>query len=425
MIILAILSYFLENKSQIFFVYDDNIIVQRKEKNKMFQLLLAIIYLAFISLGLPDSLLGSAWPMIRTEFGVPISYMGMVSMIIAGGTIVSSLFSERLTKKFSTKVVTTVSVLLTAIALFGFSISNHVVFFFLFAIPLGLGAGSIDSALNGFVSLHYKASQVSFLHCFYGLGVAVTPYLMSLALHNGNDWRKGYQMVTIIQGMIAVVTVVALPLWKKVEKKQIEEDEEETKTMSFMELIKVPAIRWAGFVFLFSCALELTSGSWSTTFFVEAKNVAPESAARVSILFYAGLTLGRLFSGILVERFGAWKLIWSSSTIILVAIIGMMLPLPIGVCSISLFLIGLGVGPLFPNLTYLTPINFGKEISLSVMGLQSAFSYVGIMTLPPLFGILADKWSTSIFPYYLLGLFLIYMYSIFMLVRRLKKQGRY
>ncbi len=391
----------------------------------MMTILLIIILISFLGVGVPDSALGTAWPAIYTEFDLPISVAGYITVTISICTVISSLLSATLVKKFGTGVIAAVSTILTVVALFGFSISNHVVFFFLFAIPLGLGAGSIDSALNGFVSLHYKASQVSFLHCFYGLGVAVTPYLMSLALHDGNDWRKGYQMVTLIQGMIAVVTVVALPLWKKVEKKQIEEAGEETKVMPFIELVKIPAVRWAGFVFLFSCAVELTSGSWSTTFFVEAKNVAPESAARVSILFYAGLTLGRLFSGILVERFGAWKLIWSSSTIILVAIIGMMLPLPIGVCSISLFLIGLGVGPLFPNLTYLTPINFGKEISLSVMGLQSAFSYVGIMTLPPLFGILADKWSTSIFPYYLLGLFLIYMYSIFMLVRRLKKQGRY
>ncbi len=391
----------------------------------MMTILLIIILISFLGVGVPDSALGTAWPAIYTEFNLPISVAGYITVTISICTVISSLLSATLVKKFGTGVIAAVSTILTVVALFGFSISNHVVFFFLFAIPLGLGAGSIDSALNGFVSLHYKASQVSFLHCFYGLGVAVTPYLMSLALHDGNDWRKGYQMVTLIQGMIAVVTVVALPLWKKVEKKQIEEDEEETKTMSFMELIKVPAIRWAGFVFLFSCALELTSGSWSTTFFVEAKNVAPESAARVSILFYAGLTLGRLFSGILVERFGAWKLIWSSSAIILLAIVGMLLPLPIGVCAVSLFLIGLGVGPLFPNLTYLTPRNFGKEISLSVMGFQSAFSYIGIMTLPPLFGILADRCSTTIFPYYLLGLFLIYMYSIFMLVCRLKKQGRY
>ena len=391
----------------------------------MMTILLIIILISFLGVGVPDSALGTAWPAIYTEFNLPISVAGYITVTISICTVISSLLSATLVKKFGTGMITAVSTILTVIALFGFSVSNHVAFFFLFAIPLGLGAGSIDSALNGFVSLHYRASQVSFLHCFYGLGVAVTPYLMSLALHEGNDWRKGYQMVTFIQGMIAIVTIVALPLWKKVEKKQIEEAEEETKTMSFMELIKVPAIRWAGFVFLFSCALELTSGSWSTTFFVEAKNIAPENAARVSILFYAGLTLGRLLSGVIVEKFGAWKLIWSSSVIILLAIVGMLLPLPIGVCAVSLFLIGLGVGPLFPNLTYLTPRNFGKEISLSVMGFQSAFSYIGIMTLPPLFGILADRCSTAIFPYYLLVLFLVYMYSILMLVRWLKKQGRY
>ena len=391
----------------------------------MMTILLIIILISFLGVGVPDSALGTAWPAIYTEFNLPISIAGYITVTISICTVISSLLSATLVKKFGTGVIAAVSTILTVVALFGFSISNHVVFFFLFAIPLGLGAGSIDSALNGFVSLHYKASQVSFLHCFYGLGVAVTPYLMSLALHEGNDWRKGYQMVTLIQGLIAIVTVVALPLWKKVEKKQIEEVEEETKVISFMELVKIPAVRWAGLVFLFSCAVELTSGSWSTTFFVEAKNIAPENAARVSILFYVGLTLGRLFSGILVEKFGAWKLIWSSNVIILIAIIGMMLPLPIGACAISLFLIGLGVGPLFPNLTYLTPINFGKEISLSVMGLQSAFSYIGIMMMPPLFGILADKCSTAIFPYYLLLLFLLYMYSIFMLVNRLKKQEKY
>ena len=391
----------------------------------MMTILLIIILISFLGVGVPDSALGTAWPAIYTEFHLPISVAGYITVTISICTVISSLFSATLVKKFGTGVVTAVSTILTVIALFGFSISNHVFFFFLFAIPLGLGAGSIDSALNGFVSLHYRASQVSFLHCFYGLGVAVTPYLMSLALHDGNDWRKGYQMITLIQGIIAIVTVIALPLWKKVEKKQIEEAEEETKAVSFIELVKVPAIRWAGFVFLFSCALELTSGSWSTTFFVEAKHILPERAARVSILFYAGLTLGRLLSGILVERFGAWKLIWSSSLIILVSIVVMVLPLPIGVCAFALFLIGLGVGPLFPNLTYLTPRNFGKEISLSVMGLQSAFSYIGIMVLPPLFGILADRCSTAIFPYYLFVLFLLYMISIVMLVRWLKKQGRY
>lgn len=391
----------------------------------MMTILLIIILISFLGVGVPDSALGTAWPAIYTEFNLPISIAGYITVTISICTVISSLFSATLVKKFGTGVVTAVSTILTVMALFGFSISNHVVFLFLCAIPLGLGAGSIDSALNGFVSLHYRASQVSFLHCFYGLGVAVTPYLMSLALHDGNDWRKGYQMVTLIQGIIAIVTVVALPLWKKVEKKQIEEAEEETKAVSFIELVKVPAIRWAGFVFLFSCAVELTSGAWSTTYFVETKHILPERAARVSILFYAGLTLGRLLSGILVETFGAWKMIWSSSFIILIAIIGMSLPLPIGVCAVALFLIGLGVGPLFPNLTHLTPKNFGKEISLSVMGLQSAFSYIGIMVLPPLFGILADRCSTVIFPYYLFVLFLLYIISIVMLVRWLKKQGRY
>ena len=389
----------------------------------MMTILLIIILISFLGVGVPDSALGTAWPAIYTEFHLPISVAGYITVTISICTVISSLLSATLVKKFGTGVVTAISTILTVIALFGCSVSNHVVFFFLFAIPLGLGAGSIDSALNGFVSLHYKASQVSFLHCFYGLGVAVTPYLMSLALHEGNDWRKGYQMVTLIQGMIAIVTILALPLWNKVEKKQIEEAEEETKVMPFMELVKIPAVRWAGFVFLFSCAVELTAGSWSTTFFVEAKHIAPEFVARFSILFYAGLTLGRLLSGVLVEKFGAWKIIFSSSAIILLAIIAMILPVPIEVCEVALFFIGLGVGPLFPNLTYLTPINFGKEISLSVMGLQSAFSYIGIMTMPPLFGILADKWSTTIFPYYLLCLFFLYIYAIFMLVRGLKRKN--
>lgn len=391
----------------------------------MATVLLVIIYIAFIGLGIPDSLFGAAWPAIYPQFDVPMSYASFVTILVSGGTVISSLISARLINRFGTGKVTAVCTTLTALALLGFSISGSMVWLCLFAIPLGLGAGSIDSALNNYVALHYKATHMSFLHCFYGVGITLSPYLMSLALGAENDWQRGYRIVALIQTVIALITIFSLPLWKKIRDAAPQAESGPVRTLKFREMAAMPTVRTVWLVFIGSCAIEYTCNTWGSTYLVDIKGMAVDEAAEVITLYYIGMTLGRFLSGVLANRLSSWKLIHIGQTVVLIAVILLLLPLPAPAAVAALFLIGLGNGPIFPNLVHLTPRNFGAEISQSVMGTQMAAASTGIMLMPPIFGLLVQGLGVGLFPYFLTAMFLLMIVCTVLLVRGLKKQGRY
>lgn len=371
----------------------------------MATLLLIVIYIAFIGLGVPDSLFGTAWPAIYTDLNLPVSWASIVTIIVSCGTITSSLLSSWLISRFGTGKITAVSTLMTALALLGFSCSDSMLWLCLCAIPLGLGAGSIDTALNNYVALHYKASHMNFLHCFYGIGVSLSPYLMSLALSKGT-WEGGYRAVFWFQLAIAALTVLALPLWKKVRHAQNGEEAEETpRVLSFPALMKMPKVRMACLVFIGYCALEYTCGTWGSTFLVNAKGAAADTAARMVTFYYIGLALGRFLSGVLAGRLHSRQLVKIGQTILLAAIASLFLPLPSAFCSVSLFFIGLGNGPIFPNMLHLTPELFGKDLSQAVIGAEMATSYIGVLLAPALFGLIAQNVTAALFPVYLLVLY--------------------
>ena len=371
----------------------------------MATLLLIVIYIAFIGLGVPDSLFGTAWPAIYTDLNLPVSWASIVTIIVSCGTITSSLLSSWLISRFGTGKITAVSTLMTALALLGFSCSDSMLWLCLCAIPLGLGAGSIDTALNNYVALHYKASHMNFLHCFYGIGVSLSPYLMSLALSKGT-WEGGYRAVFWFQLAIAALTVLALPLWKKVRHAQNGEEEEETpRVLSFPALMKMPKVRMACLVFIGYCALEYTCGTLGSTFLVNAKGAAADTAARMVTFYYVGLALGRFLSGVLAGRLHSRQLVKIGQMILLAAVVSLFLPLPFAFCSVSLFFIGLGNGPIFPNMLHLTPELFGKDLSQAVIGAEMATSYIGVLLAPALFGLIAQNVTAALFPVYLLVLY--------------------
>ena len=371
----------------------------------MATLLLIVIYIAFIGLGVPDSLFGTAWPAIYTDLNLPVSWASIVTIIVSCGTITSSLLSSWLISRFGTGKITAVSTLMTALALLGFSCSDSMLWLCLCAIPLGLGAGSIDTALNNYVALHYKASHMNFLHCFYGIGVSLSPYLMSLALSKGT-WEGGYRAVFWFQLAIAALTVLALPLWKKVRHAQNGEEEEETpRVLSFPALMKMPKVRMACLVFIGYCDLEYTCGTWGSTFLVNAKGAAADTAARMVTFYYVGLALGRFLSGVLAGRLHSRQLVKIGQMILLAAVVSLFLPLPFAFCSVSLFFIGLGNGPIFPNMLHLTPELFGKDLSQAVIGAEMATSYIGVLLAPALFGLIAQNVTAALFPVYLLVLY--------------------
>lgn len=371
----------------------------------MATLLLIVIYIAFIGLGVPDSLFGTAWPAIYTDLNLPVSWASIVTIIVSCGTITSSLLSSWLISRFGTGKITAVSTLMTALALLGFSCSDSMLWLCLCAIPLGLGAGSIDTALNNYVALHYKASHMNFLHCFYGIGVSLSPYLMSLALSKGT-WEGGYRAVFWFQLAIAALTVLALPLWKKVRHAQNGEEEEETpRVLSFPALMKMPKVRMACLIFIGYCALEYTCGTWGSTFLVNAKGAAADTAARMVTFYYVGLALGRFLSGVLAGRLHSRQLVKIGQMILLAAVVSLFLPLPFAFCSVSLFFIGLGNGPIFPNMLHLTPELFGKDLSQAVIGAEMATSYIGVLLAPALFGLIAQNVTAALFPVYLLVLY--------------------
>ena len=373
-------------------------------------LLLAIIYIAYISLGIPDSLLGAAWPAIYPEFNLPVSYASYVTIFVSLGTIISSFFSARIINRLGTVKITVLSTFLTAAALLGFSFSQNMLWLCICAFPLGLGAGSIDTALNNYVALHYKANHMNFLHCFYGVGVALSPYLMSLALNDNSNWRQGYRTIFFLQISIAVLMVFSIPVWKKVGEKSA--GETAPKTLTTIEILKTKGTKAAFGVFIFSCGIEAVCTVWGSTFFVEAKNISPDEGAKLIVLYFVGLTLGRFISGLIANKLSSYKIIIIGCSIIFTAIVILMLSSSVLFAALGLFLIGFGIGPVFPNMTHLTPQTFGKDVSQSIIGLQMALAYVSIMVTPLIFGQVAQHFGVKYMPSLIFVLFIILSVSI-------------
>ena len=369
----------------------------------MATILLIFIYIFYIGLGVPDSLLGSAWPAIYGEFHVPVSYASFISVIISTGTVISSLLSTKIIAKLGTAKVTAISTSLTAIALLGFSCSHDFLWMCICAVPLGIGAGSIDTALNNYVALHYNAMQMSFLHCFYGIGVTLSPYLMSLALSDSMNWQGGYRTVFYIQLVIALLSFISVPLWKKIKANQ--QEEEIIHVLPLVQMIKRKKI-WASCgVFAGISALESTCLIWGSTYLSETIGLSADMAAALITFYFAGMTLGRFLSGLLALRFSDWKIIITGQSIIFIAVLILLITNDTASAVLGLFLIGLGNGPVFPNMTHLTPILYKKETSQSIIGMEMAFSNLSIMLTPVLFGFISNVMGNEIFPVFLTVMF--------------------
>lgn len=369
----------------------------------MITILLVFIYVFYIGLGIPDSLLGSAWPAIYMEFHLPVSYASFISTIISIGTVLSSLFSAKIIGKLGTAKVTVLSTFLTAIALLGFSCSPNFLWLCLCAIPLGIGAGSIDTALNNYVALHYNAMQMNFLHCFYGIGVTVSPYLMSIALSDRMDWRGGYRTVFFIQLIIAILSILSLPLWKKIREER--QEKETVQALSLLQMIRRKKIWVSCGVFAGISAIESTCLIWGSTYLSESIGLTADVAAALITFYFAGMTFGRFLSGLLSMKFSSRKIILIGQITIFVAVIILLVSDHTVSTVLGLFLVGLGNGPIFPNMTHLTPILYKKETSQSIIGLEMAFSNLSIMLTPVVFGFISSVISVNIFPVFLAIMF--------------------
>ena len=376
----------------------------------MISLLLPIIYLSFISLGLPDSLLGSAWPVMRVEFAAPLSTAGMISMIICGGTIISSLNSDRLTRKFSAGIVTACSVAMTCIALFGFSISNSVIMLCLWAIPYGLGAGAVDAALNNYVALHFSARHMSWLHAFWGVGASIGPYIMSACLADGNRWRGGYSSVSLIQLFLTIVLFVTLPVWKLKSSAQTEENTVHAVPLGVAGALKIRGVPYMLTAFFAYCALEATAGLWASSYLVEYRAMNTESAARFASLFCLGMTSGRFLNGFIADCVGDRRLIRIGTIVMIGGMCLVMIPIADSFALAGLIVIGIGCAPVYPSIIHATPDNFGRENSQAIVGIQMASAYVGSTFIPPLFGLIANHVNIALYPYFMAVFALLMLY---------------
>ncbi|MFI3174204.1 MAG: MFS transporter [Bacillota bacterium] len=369
-------------------------------------LLLAIIYLAFIGLGVPDAVLGATWPIISTELSFPLAHMGYLTLIIAGGTIFSSLFSYKWIHRFGVCTVTSVSIATTAVAMWGFSLCESFFAFCLWAIPYGVGAGCVDAALNNYVAVHYESRHMSWLHCMWGLGATLGPYIMSFALLQTKSWQQGYIYLFFIQVILVLIVVCSRTLWTKNDAEN-EENEENKTQRPIKELIKMKAVPQILIAFFFFCALEQTSGLWASSYFVYAKGISPETATSWTALFYLGITIGRGIGGFLTMKYSDIQMVRAGCVIML-----------IGICFLSygplpFLIIGLGSSPVYPAIIHSTPIFFNKTDAQAIIGLEMASAYTGNLIIPFLFGHLANFTSVKLYPWYVLFLLggLVYFYE--------------
>ncbi|MBE6882368.1 MAG: MFS transporter [Ruminococcaceae bacterium] len=375
----------------------------------MFSLLLVIIYISFISLGLPDALLGGAWPTMQQEFGVPVSYAGIISMIICMGTIVSSLLSDRMTKYFGTGKVTAISVATTAAALFGFSVSDSFIMLCIIAVPYGLGAGGVDASINNYAAVHYASRHLSWLHCMWGIGASAGPYILAAAMTKG-EWNLGYRWVAMVQIVLTVVLFLTLPLWK--EQKTQEENSLKAKPLSIKEIFAIPGAKEIMTAFFCYCALESTAGLWASSYLVMQFGVTEEAAAGLATLFYTGITVGRAASGFITYKLNDKNMIRLGSTIIGLGVFAMLLPLGEKASMAGIVLAGLGCAPVYPCIIHSTPGHFGADKSQAIIGVQMACAYIGSCFMPPLFGILANHISAGILPFYLGALLVLMTFAM-------------
>lgn len=391
----------------------------------MINLLLAIIYLAFISLGLPDALLGSAWPTMSHDIGAQISWAGGISMVISAGTIVSALLSDRITKRFGVGKVTSVSVALTALSLLGFSFApNYLVLIFL-AIPYGLGAGGVDAALNNYVALHYESRHMSWLHCMWGIGASAGPYVMGFALSCGFGWSAGYQYIAIVQVILTVILFASLPLWNKRKShkllKPIQISKEYSKTLSFAEVLRIPGAKNILIMFFCYCAIEQTAGLWASSYMVLHGGVSRVVAAGWASLFYVGITAGRFISGFLTMRFNDETMIRLGQLVMILGILVLLLPLLNHIALVAGFvIIGLGCAPVYPCIIHSTPHYFGADKSQAIVGVQMASAYIGSMLMPAIFGFIGQNVSMSLLPAYLIILLSVMAFMHVKLIRTCK-----
>ncbi|MBR4952988.1 MAG: MFS transporter [Oscillospiraceae bacterium] len=368
----------------------------------MASLLLAIIYLSFISLGLPDAMLGSAWPTMYPEMNVPVSYAGILSFIIASGTIISSLMADRLIRRFGTGRINAVSVLITAISLFAFSVSRSYWILLIIALPYGLGAGAIDASLNNYVALNYSSRHMSWLHCMWGVGATVGPYIMGTVLTLGSSWRMGYVTVGIIQTILAVFLFLSLALWKKSPGEAASEEQHSAKPLKLIEIVRIPGAKEVLVAFFCYCAIEQTVGLWASSYLVLHCGIASETAASFASMFFIGITVGRALSGFLTAKFSDNQLIALGTSLIAFGCIVLLLPLGEIVRLAALIVIGLGCAPIYPCIIHSTPVNFGAQNSQAIIGVQMASAYVGICLMPPLFGLIANHISIALLSPFLL-----------------------
>ncbi len=383
----------------------------------MLQLLLPIIYLAFISLGLPDSLLGSAWPSMYPLLGVPVSYAGILSMIISFGTIVSSLNSDRLTRALGAGRVTAISVGMTAAALFGFSISTQFWMLCLWAVPYGLGAGSVDAALNNYVALHYESRHMSWLHCMWGIGTMVSPMVMGQVLAGGGPWTAGYRYIALFQIALTAVLFLSLPLWQK-RTDETAEGGTAPQALSLGQVFRLPGAKEVMLCFFCYCALETTAGLWASSYLTLTRGVAADTAASFASLFYIGITAGRAACGFLTLKLSDTQMIRLGQGVLAVGVAALLVPGPQLLALAGLVLVGVGCAPIYPSIIHATPDHFGADRSQAVIGIQMASAYVGNLVMPPLFGLLANNITPALFPFYLLVLLVLMVFMHEQLVRK-------
>ena len=373
----------------------------------MFSFILALTYICFISLGLPDSLLGAAWPVMQVQMGVPVSYAGIVSLVICLNTIISSLMSNFMIHKLGIGRIIAISVATTAVALFGFSVSDQYWMLLLWAIPYGLGAGSVDSVLNNYAALHFKSQHMSWLHCMWGVGASISPYIMSCALIRLDNWHSGYLIVSLIQIVLSFFIFLTVPQWKNAPSAAGEEEKIESKPLTIRQILAIPGAKVCFVTFFGYCALELTSSLWASSYLVQARGVSAEVASGCASLFYIGLTLGRAINGFLAMRFGDRFLIRLGLGIIFAGILLIFVPYHALFAYVGFVIIGLGCAPVYPCIIHMTPDLFGKDKSQAIIGVQIAFAYTGFCVMPPLFGWIADNISIGLLPAYLMALLVL------------------
>lgn len=383
-------------------------------------LLLVIIYLTFIGLGLPDALLGASWPTMGPELNAPLSAAGILSMITSGGTVISSLMSARMIHRFRTGPVTIVSVLLTALALLGYVFAPSYWWLCLLAIPLGIGAGSIDAALNNYVALHYSALHMNWLHCFWGVGATLSPLLIGAVLSGGGHWRQGYGLVALMLGLITLVLLLSLPLWKRGDKREEEARGKPKALITNRQALKIPGMPYALLAFLCYCGLEGTVGLWAASYLVNIRGLDMATAASWASLYFGGITAGRFLSGFVAIKLPGTLLIRISCCMCLAGVLLLLLPLPLMVSFAALLLLGVGSAPFYPSMIHETPKRFGKEASQAAMGLQMASAYMGSTFMPLILGFLAGQFSLTLWPWFLLALVL----GMLLLSERIPKRGK-